>query len=147
MGLVRRERGMWPDIFERRSADWPFGTLRRFEAVRRLAEEVRVEEFVEDGELVVRAEVPGLDPDKDLDVSIVDGKLCIRAERRHEERTEGRDYRRSEFRYGSFSRVLPLPPNADEQDIKASYKEGVLEVRTPLEEEVPKPSRIPISHT
>lgn len=147
MALVRRERGpAWPDIFERGISDWPFHP---FEAFRRLAEEaeVRVEEFIEDGQLVVRAELPGVDPDKDVDISIQDGNLCIRAERRHEERSEDRDYRRAEIRYGSYSRVLPLPAKTKEDDIKASYRDGVLEVRAPIEETVTKPSRIPISRS
>lgn len=150
MALVRRERSpAWPDMFERGSWDWPFEAFRPFEMLRRMAEdeEVKVEEFTEDGQLVVRAELPGVDPDKDVDISIVDGNLCIRAERRHEEHKEGRDYRRSEIRYGSFSRTLPLPAKAKEDDIKASYKDGVLEVRAPLDEQAATPSRIPISRS
>jgi HSP20 family protein len=110
-------------------------------------DQVKVEEFTEDGQLVVRAELPGVDPDKDVDISIVDGNLCIRAERRQEEKVERRNYRRSEIRYGSFSRILPLPANAKEDDIKASYKDGILEVRAPIDETAAKPSRIPITRT
>jgi HSP20 family protein len=110
-------------------------------------DQFKVEEFTEGGQLVVRAELPGVDPDKDVDISIVDGNLCIRAERRHEEKIEQRDYRRSEIRYGSFSRVLPLPAHAKEDDIKASYRDGVLEVRAPVDENAGKPSRIPISRS
>jgi HSP20 family protein len=51
----------------------------------------------------------------------------------------------SEIRYGSFARVLPLPASADESDIKASYVDGILEVRAPLDQERSKRSRIPIS--
>jgi HSP20 family protein len=147
MALIRRDRpGRWPEPFERSLFEWPFNP---FESFRRMLEEdeVKVEEFTEEGQLVVRAELPGVDPDKDVDISIVDGNLCIRAERRHEERVERRDYRRSEIRYGSFSRVLPLPAKTKEEDIKASYKDGILEVRAPLEESAPKPSRIPISRS
>jgi HSP20 family protein len=151
MALVRRPRETaegrfgpgvgWP--FSGGLLDWPPAGL---DALRRLAEdEVKVEEFTEDGELVVRAELPGVDPDKDVDISVVDGNLCIRAERRHEEREEHRDYRRTELRYGSFSRVLPLPPQAKESDIHATYGDGILEVRAPLDEEAAKPSKIPIS--
>jgi HSP20 family protein len=150
MTLMRRESPRaWPEFFERSSYDWPFGRLRPFEGIRRMLEEdeVKVEEFTEEGQLVVRAELPGVDPDKDVDVSIVDGSLCIRAERRHEEKIEGRDYRRSEIRYGSFSRILPLPANASEDDIKATYKDGILEVRAPIDESTAKPSKIPISRS
>jgi HSP20 family protein len=148
MALTRREMGtLWPERFERRFLDWPFHP---FEAVRRMfaEDEVKVEEFLEDGQLVVRAELPGVDPERDVDVSIANGNLCIRAERRHEERVEGRDYRRSEIRYGSFARALPLPAGAKESDIQASYKDGVLEVRAPVDkEEVATRSKIPISRT
>ena len=144
MALLRhRQQESWPERFESRVPDWPF---RPFETMRRMFEdeEVKVEEFVEDGKLVVRADLPGVDPAKDIDVSTVDGKLCIRAERRHEEQVEGRDYRRSEFRYGAISRVIPLPPNVNESDISASYKDGVLEVRTPIQETSAATSKIPI---
>lgn len=146
MTLMRRESGspsaQWP---EQRLLDWPFHP---FEAVRRMLteDEVKIEEFVEDGQLVVRAELPGVDPERDVDVSIADGKLRISAERRHEEKIERREYRRSEFHYGSFSRTLVLPAGTDESDIKAKYKDGVLEVRAPIAEEAaPTRSKIPIS--
>ena len=147
MALMRRDRGpLWPEPFDRGLFDWPFHPLEGF---RRMLEDdqVKVEEFTEDGQLVVRAELPGVDPDKDVDISIVDGNLCIRAERRQEEKVERRNYRRSEIRYGSFSRILPLPANAKEDDIKASYKDGILEVRAPIDETAAKPSRIPITRT
>jgi HSP20 family protein len=146
MALARRERSRLPEPFERGLFDWPFEP---FQAWRRMLEDdqVKVEEFLEDNQLVVRAELPGVDPDKDVDVSIVDGNLCIRAERRHEEKVEHRDYRRSEIRYGSFSRRLPLPAKAKESDTKASYKDGILEVRAPVQEGADKASRIPISRT
>jgi HSP20 family protein len=150
MAPTRRDRDL-PEVFER----WPFdrGLLdlpfRPFGPWRRLLEEedVKVEEFTEEGELVVRAELPGVDPEKDVDISIVDGNLCIRAERRHEEKVERRNYRRTEIRYGSFSRTLPLPANTKESDINASYKDGILEVRAPIDEAASKPSKIPISRT
>jgi HSP20 family protein len=145
MSVMRPERGeLWPERWERRFFDWPF---RPFEGIRQMLEEneVKVEEFTEDGQLVVRAELPGVDPEKDIDISIANGRLNIRAERRQEEKVERRNYRRTEIRYGSFSRVLPLPPNTKEDDIKASYKDGILEVRVPVEEGAPKASKIPIT--
>ena len=150
MALMRRQtQRAWPEMFDRGPYDWPFGRLQPFDGLRRTLEEdeVKVEEFTEEGHLVVRAELPGVDPDQDVDISIVDGTLCIRAERRHEEKTEGRDYRRSEIRYGSFSRTLPLPATAKEEDIKATYKDGILEVRAPIDTSTAKPSRIPIART
>jgi HSP20 family protein len=146
MELMRRDRDrgqLWPEPFERGWLEWPFHPFEGFR--RMLADEVKVEEFIEDGQLVVRAKLPGVDPDKDIDISIERGNLCIRAERRHEEKVERRDYRRSEIRCGSFSRILPLPATAKEEDIKANYKDGILEVRAPIDESAAKPSRIPIS--
>jgi HSP20 family protein len=111
--------------------DW---TLQPLESWRRLLEEdqVKVEEFTENGMLVVRAEIPGVDPEQDVNISMVDGNLVIRAERRQEKEVDDRDYRRAEIRYGSFSRALPLPPNTKEEDIQATYRDGMLEVRAPL---------------
>ena len=97
-------------------------------------EPLRVEEYREGDTLVVRAEMPGLDPDKDVSIEVVDGTLRIRAERRQETRAEEKGGYRSEFRYGSFSRTLPLPPGAREDDIAATYTDGILEVRVPLQE-------------
>ena len=110
---------------------------------------IRVEEFVDGKTLVVRAEMPGVDPDKDVKITVEDGYLNISAER--QERTEHKDKGRfrSEFRYGSFSRSVPLPEGVKEEDIKASYINGVLEVRTPLPEtaaaEPPATKTIPIT--
>ncbi|CAN7377761.1 Hsp20/alpha crystallin family protein [Arthrobacter sp. LjRoot14] len=98
---------------------------------------IRVEQFLDGNTLVVRAEVPGLDPEKDVDVSVADGMLHIKAER--EEKTEHKSKAgyRSEFRYGSFARSVSLPPGAREEDVTASYKDGVLEVRAPAPEQAP----------
>jgi len=96
-----------------------------------MASSIKVEQFQDGSTLVVRAEIPGIDPDKDVDVSVSGGMLHIKAER--EERTEHKekDGYRSEFRYGSFQRSIALPAGAKEEDITASYKDGVLEVRAP----------------
>jgi HSP20 family protein len=92
---------------------------------------IRVDEFRENGSFVVRAELPGVDPEKDVELTVVDGTLRIAAERREEEKTEETTYRRHELRYGSFSRVLPLPEGVTEADVKATYRDGILEVRFP----------------
>lgn len=144
MAQSRRDpEAMWPQPFGRDLAElWS----RPFESWRRLFDEgqVSVEEFVEGNQLVVRAELPGVDPDRDVDISIVDSNLRIRAERRQEEKVQDRNYRRSEIRYGSFSRTLPLPAGTKEDDISATYRDGILEVRAPIEEGRQGPSRIPI---
>lgn len=98
------------------------------------ASPIRVEEFVDDKTLVVRAELPDVDPEKNIEVTVTEGILNIRAERQEKEEHKDKDRFRSEFRYGSFSRSIPLPEGVNEEDIKASYTDGVLEVRAPLPE-------------
>jgi len=131
--------------FEHGLLDWPFsniGGLRRFFDLEENA--IKVEEYMEGSELVVRAELPGVNPERDIDISMRDGTLCIRAERRQEETTNSRQMRRSELRYGSFSRTIALPPGTKESDVKATYKDGLLQVRCPVEERGGTTSKIPI---
>lgn len=92
---------------------------------------VRVEDFERDGSYVVRAELPGVDPDKDIEVSVEGDYLTIHGERREEVREKNR----SEFRYGSFSRSLRMPAGADASSVQATYRDGILEVVVPLGEE------------
>jgi HSP20 family protein len=107
---------------------------------------LRVEEYREDGTMVVKAEVPGIDPEKDVDITLVGNELQIDV--RHEEKSEHKDKRgyRSEFRYGTFSRTVTVPGPVDEKDIRASYNDGVLEVRIPVPDEAAAASRkIPVA--
>ena len=94
------------------------------------ANPMRVEDFVQDGSYVIRAELPGIDPEKDVEVTVADGILTIKAER-HDEKT-GKHH--SEFRYGTFSRSVTLPASADEEHIEAFYGHGILEVTVKLTE-------------
>ena len=89
---------------------------------------IRVEDRLTDKEYVLRAELPGIDPDKDVQVATYNGILTIKAERREDEK----GLNRSEFRYGMVQRSLRLPAHADESKIKASYRKGVLEITVPL---------------
>lgn len=102
---------------------------------------IRVEEYVDGDTQVVRAELPGVDPDKDIEVTVADGVLHIKAERTEKTEQKTKESYRSEFRYGSFTRSIPLPPSVRQEDVKASYKDGVLEVRTPLPAQTPPASR------
>ena len=94
----------------------------------------RVEEYRDGTMMVVRAELPGIDPEKDLDVSVTEGTLRIRGERRENAEQKARDGYRSEFKYGSFTRDIPLPAGANQDSVSASYRDGVLEVRVPVAE-------------
>ena len=107
-------------------------------------ETMRVEQYEEGNELVVKAEMPGLDPAKDVDIQVVDERLRIRAERRQETKVEEKGRYRSEFHYGSFSRTLPLPTGATEADVNATYKDGILEVRMPIDRKAAEARKLPI---
>lgn len=92
---------------------------------------IRVDEFRENGNLVIRAELPGIDPDKDVELTVSEGVLHIDAEHREEENVEEKGYVRHELRCGSFTRTLPLPEGVSESDVTATYKDGILEIRVP----------------
>jgi len=85
---------------------------------------IRVEDKIEDNHYVIRAEMPGLDPDKDVKITVEDNTLVIDAERTEEKS----DKNRSEFRYGAFRRAMALPAGAKVDDIKATYTDGILTV-------------------
>lgn len=139
MALTRPERMQrfeLPDLFRRVfDTEWDSGWM-------------RVEEFVDDETLVVRAELPDLDPDKDVELSVSDGLLHIHAEREEKSEHKEKDSYRSEFRYGSFRRTIALPPGTSDEDIQATYKDGVLEVRAPMMKETKPPvTRVPITRS
>ncbi len=128
----------------------PFGFLdaaqRLFDSPARAA--MKCEEFMDGKQMVVRAEVPGVDPESGLKVSVADGVLTIQATR--EERKEERDAGsyRSEFSYGEMRRSLALPRDARADGITASYKDGVLEVRVPSPEKpASDTTTIPVSRS
>ena len=95
-----------------------------------------VDESVEDGTLKLRVDAPGIDPDADVDLRLVDHHLDLRVTR--QERTEGGDaqHRHSEIRYGTFRRTLPIPKGTSADDVEAKYHDGVLEIRVPAGEQV-----------
>ncbi len=92
---------------------------------------IRVEDELKDGKYELRAEIPGVDPAKGIDVTVRDGVLTIKSERTEKKESNGR----SEFSYGSFIRSVTLPTGADEDAIKASYDKGILTVSVPVSEE------------
>ncbi len=149
MALARRVRGDvdwpgWSDWFPRRRLP---GWLDPAELFGEGLEEepLRVEQYEEGSELVVKAEMPGMDPERDVEITVSDHRLRIRAERRQESRTEDASGYRSEFQYGSFVRTLPLPAEATEDDVKASYRDGILEVRVPIDREKGQARKVAIS--
>ena len=135
--VMKQQRPTLTNLFAWLDSEFP--TFRSFNNVQHM----RVEDFVEDDHYVFRAELPGLDPDKDLDITVTDGVLTVKAERREETKTE----RRSEFHYGSFARRMPLPPGADEDDVQATYDKGILEIRVALtSQSTREPRRVTVTH-
>jgi HSP20 family protein len=137
MALARQDRFGFelPDVVRR-----------LFEADPEAGGWLRAEERREGDDLVVRFEMPGVDPDRDVELTVLDGVLHIRAERHDEvEQPDDAGYR-SEFRYGSFVRNVILPPNVDEENIRARYKDGILEIRVPVGTEKPEARRLAIEH-
>lgn len=102
--------------------------------------DIRVEQFTDNGRFTVRAEIPGVDPERDIEINVDNGMLRIEAKRTEERR----DATFSEFRYGRMVRTLPLPAGTREETGKASYTNGILEVTFSVGEPVTKGRRIQI---
>ncbi|WP_344579413.1 Hsp20/alpha crystallin family protein [Nonomuraea roseoviolacea] len=126
----REHRGLFPELFD--WLEWPPAV--------RSQQPIRFEDYVKDGRYVVRAELPGIDPEKDLEITLRNGVLTIHGERRE----ELKEQHRTEFRYGSFSRSITLPPGVDEQDVKAVYDKGILEISVKLADEKQEGRRIQV---
>ncbi len=112
-------------------------------SLRTMGNYIRVEDFTEEGSYVLRAELPGVDPDKDIGVTVEGDVLTVHGERREEER----DKNHSEFHYGSFSRSVRLPRTAKAEDVTATYRDGVLEVRLPLGPEPTGATHVPVQRS
>ncbi|MEG4025586.1 Hsp20/alpha crystallin family protein [Microcoleus sp. S13C4] len=88
-------------------------------------------EFADAGDnFVLKAQLPGIDP-KDIDVQVTREAISISGERRYENTDEKSRYLRSEFRYGKFHRVLPLPAHIQNDSVQAEYKDGILTLTLP----------------
>ncbi len=93
----------------------------------------RVDMIDREKEILLRAELPGVEK-KDLEVNLRGNTVTIKGKTRHKEEERKDDYYRSEIRHGSFSRTIDLPEGVAEEDVKADFKDGVLEVRLPKAE-------------
>jgi HSP20 family protein len=116
----RRMRPWWPDRwFRGEEMDLKVPTVDLFE---------------EKDDIVVKAELPGIDKDN-IEVKLNDHTLTIKGEKKKEEEVKEENYYRSERSYGSFLRTLELPKDVHADKVKATFKNGVLEVRMPKTEE------------
>jgi HSP20 family protein len=93
-----------------------------------------VDVYEEKDEIVVKAELPGMEKN-DVEVNISDSELTLKGEKKKEEKIEEEDYFRCERSYGSFVRSVELPTDVQADKVKASFKNGILEVRLPKTEE------------
>jgi HSP20 family protein len=84
--------------------------------------------FQRNGDLIVMLELPGIDPEKDVTVTLEEAQLIVTGERKQKTEVKREDYYRMESRHGSFRRRIPLPEGVDESKIKAEYKDGVMEI-------------------
>jgi HSP20 family protein len=136
---LEKLRGDFDKVFDRfRNPSW-------------LAEELdggavrpRIDSFVEDGKLTVRADMPGIDP-KNIQVNVSGNVLNVRGKREEKKETTKRDFVRREVHYGSYEYSTSLPEGIKAEDVKASYRDGVLELVAPLPKELaPKDVKIQV---
>jgi len=143
--LVREPRGIWSTLDEmerwmEESVHRPFQFDFGFRPISRLLHDLRgegeltptVDIYTAGNEVVVKAELPGMKREE-INVRIVDNELLLFGEKRSEERVEEKDYIRVERSYGTFRRTLRLPEGVVTDKTRASFKDGVLEVRMPRE--------------
>jgi HSP20 family protein len=102
-----------------------------------------IEVSEQDGQMVVCADLPGINKD-DVRVEVTDDALVIAGERKHESDEMRGGVRQSERSYGSFQRIIPLPEGVKADEAKARFKDGVLEVRIPVQEQKSRARRIQI---
>ena len=93
-----------------------------------------VDIFETEGEIVVKAELPGMDR-KDIVLNLEKNVLTLKGERRFEKETKDDNYHRIERSYGSFSRAFSIPATVEEDKIRAEYKDGVLRIVLPKKEQ------------
>ena len=99
---------------------------------------------MEDGKFTVRTDLPGIDP-KNVDIKVVGNVLTIKGTREEKHETKKADFFRREIRYGSFERSISLPEGIKAEDLKATYRDGVLELSAPMPKEaVPKEVKIQV---
>ena len=120
MTAAVRQRPQFPDLFDWADQFPPFFAARSLLSPHL----IRVEDKIEDGRYVIKAEMPGIDPDKDVKITLNNDRLVIDAERTEDKS----DKSHSEFQYGSFHRAMSLPADVKTGDVTATYTDGILTV-------------------
>jgi HSP20 family protein len=102
-----------------------------------------VDVLEKEGEIILRADLPGLDP-KDVEIQVENGTLTVKGERKFESEVKEDNFHRVERAYGSFVRSFSLPQSVDREKVEAEYRNGVLEVKLPKRPEA-KPKQIKVA--
>jgi HSP20 family protein len=103
-----------------------------------------IESYVDGDKFTVRMELPGIDPKK-VDIKVIGGVLTVRGSREQKSETKKNDFYRREIRYGSFERSMSLPEGIKADDLKATYRDGILELTATMPKEAaPKEVKIEI---
>ena len=102
---------------------------------------IRIEERLEDDRYIMRAELPGIDPAKDVQLSVDQGDLRMAVARKETHADKGR----SEFHYGTFYRTVTLPAGVRTDTLTATYTDGILEITALVGEPAPSAKTIPIT--
>ena len=139
LAAQRQSRSLLPELSELFTGFPAFAGLRPLFDSRLM----RIEDEVKDGRYELRAELPGIDPANDVDITVRDGELTIKAERVGKNESNGR----SEFTYGSFTRSVSLPEGADEDQITASYGKGILTISVPVPDAEPAEKHVEVQFT
>jgi HSP20 family protein len=100
--------------------------------------------YEKEGEIVIRLDLPGIEK-KDVKVKVLDDILTIEGDRKLEKKIEEENYLCQEAFYGTFTRRIALPNPVEEYEVKATFKNGVLEIHVPVKVESEKPKEIPVN--
>lgn len=134
--LQREMNRMFDDFFRGFDIE-PFGRFGNWSF------EPSIDVWEDDKNINVKAELPGMD-EKDIELNLTDNMLSIRGEKKDEKEDKKDGYFYRESRYGSFSRVVPLPEGIDAQKVEAKFNKGVLTVTVPKPEGAASGKKIPI---
>jgi HSP20 family protein len=131
MPISERFMSIFPefDMFDRFFSDLSLPDLFRRERVMMPAFDISETE----NEYVISGEIPGMEA-KDIDITLTDGCLTVKGEKKQEKEDKDENYHRVERHYGSFQRSFGIPSNVNTENLEATYKEGILRLALPKSE-------------